>query len=132
MRRKNLHPSEAQEQSALIELCNANIHKYPELELIFHIPNGAGKLSKRLGGLLKRMGLKKGVLDLMLPCQRGGYAGLFIEMKSKIGKPSKEQNWWAGKLKEQGYLCILAKGSDVAWVAVTSYLEGRCVRVETK
>lgn len=128
MRRKHLYPSEAEEQSAFIELCNSHVHKYPELELIFHIPNGAGKLSKRLGGLLKKMGLKRGVLDLLLPCQRGGYAGLFIEMKSKIGKPSKEQNWWAGKLKEQGYLCILAKGSDMAWNSVIYYLEGRYVR----
>lgn len=39
--------------------------QYPELELLYHIPN-EGKRSKVTGGRLKALGLKSGVPDLFV------------------------------------------------------------------
>lgn len=49
--------------------------------LIFAIPNG-GKRDPRQGKWLKDEGLMAGVPDIFLALPGGGYAGLFIEMKS--------------------------------------------------
>ena len=45
--------SESTEQMALIDWCNINVCIYPELSLIYHIPN-EGKRSNYQGKKLKR------------------------------------------------------------------------------
>lgn len=57
--------SEETEQITLIHWCNVNICKYPELELIYHVPNG-GKRNKSEAIRLKRAGVKKGSSRFML------------------------------------------------------------------
>ena len=57
--------SEETEQITLIHWCNVNICKYPELELIYHVPNG-GKRNKS-DVLSERCGVKRG---------RGGRTGV--------------------------------------------------------
>ena len=37
---------------------------------------------------MRRMGMTRGVVDVFLPIVRGGYAGLYIEMKRSNGVPS--------------------------------------------
>lgn len=69
--------TEAGEQEAVIAFC--------ELQGIIgvHIAN-EGKRSARNGAALKRMGLRKGFPDLFFPYARGGYHGLFIELKATV------------------------------------------------
>ena len=55
--------------------------KYPELELMYAIPNG-GKRHIHTAVVLKQTGVKSGVPDIFLPVRRGKH-GLFIEMKRK-------------------------------------------------
>ena len=46
---------------------------YPDLELLYHVPNG-GSRNKAEASKLKRMGVRAGVPDLVLPVPRAGYA----------------------------------------------------------
>jgi hypothetical protein len=104
---------EAADQKALIDWCKAMSGKYPELDLMYHIPN-EGKRTKTFAALLIELGLKKGVPDLCLPVPRGKWHGLYIEMKAAGGKPTVEQNQWLCKLRAQGYRCIVAWSFDYA------------------
>ena len=117
-----MSPSEAQEQKALIQWAQFNSSRYPELELLYHIPNG-GLRNKREAAELKRLGVKAGVPDLCLPVARGLYHGLYIEMKRKGGQESKQQTEWLKRLKEQGYETITAYNFEQAADAIKKYLD---------
>lgn len=114
--------TEHQEQAALFERVELEGRKYPELELLFAIPNG-GLRDKRVAAKLKAEGVKPGVPDLCLPVARGRYHGLFIEMKAKGGTVTPEQVQWTSKLTLQGYFAMICVGQDDAWSVLTSYLE---------
>jgi hypothetical protein len=74
-----------------------------ELSLMFAIANG-GQRHKAVAAKLKATGVKSGVLDVCLPVARGGYHGLFIEMKKpKKGVVSANQKFWALNLARQGF-----------------------------
>ena len=81
---------ESGHQEAIIEWCAWNMQQYPELELLYHVPNG-GKRDKATAAVLKRQGVKAGVPDLVLPVARCGYHGLYIELKAPGGSVQKSQ-----------------------------------------
>ncbi len=93
---------------------------YPELALLFHIPNERSE--KVQAAILKKMGVKKGVPDLCLPVPSGSYHGLFLELKSESGKASDEQLWWLEHLKANGYACSVCYGWKAATEVLTWYL----------
>lgn len=97
--------------------------RYPELKLLYHIPNER-KCSPQEGARLKRMGVKKGVPDLCLPSPKGRYHGLYIELKSELGRPTESQKWWQQELTEQGYLSAVCYGWKQASDCIVRYLEG--------
>lgn len=119
---KKLIPTEAQEQTMLIEWAEMMQGRYPELALLFHIPN-EGRRSYQYGRELKRQGLKKGVPDLCLPVARGMYHGLFIEMKSQVGRPSGEQLVWIDALRNEGYAATVCHGWREAAQFIEDYLK---------
>jgi len=55
---------------------------------------------------------------------RGGFHGLYIELKVKGGRVSKEQRWWIEKLREQGYRVEVPVGCQAALDVLMDYLEG--------
>ncbi len=114
--------SEAQEQIAVTRWAELQSNKYPELNLLFHIPNGSNK-SKAQAGLFKAMGLKSGVPDLFLPVARGKFHGLFIEMKTKKGTLSQNQKNWLNDLETQGYMTAVAKGFEEAVKVLKEYIK---------
>lgn len=120
---KSTYPvsSEAQEQEALFSWAEIVMHKHPELKLLYHIPN-EGKRSKVYGAALKRQGLKKGVPDLCLPVARGGFHGLYIEMKRKGEKPSADQLAWIENLVQQHYFATVCEGWEHAARVLLKYL----------
>lgn len=70
-------------QEMLFRWITYQLDEYPELALLYHIPNG-GKRDAKTATILKRQGVKAGVPDLHLPVARGGYHGLYIELKVKV------------------------------------------------
>lgn len=120
-----LLPSEGQEQAALFSWADleAKHGRYPELRLMFHVPNGGGR-SKAEAGRFKAEGVKAGVPDLFLPVPRGKYHGMFIEMKRRMGgRLSPEQKVWIAELNERGYHAVVACGWDEASNYIKDYLD---------
>jgi hypothetical protein len=128
-------PTEGQEQEQLISWSQAAQHRFPELALLYAIPNGVpinGPQKWALINAFKRRGLKKGVPDLCLPVQRifegARYAGMYLEMKRTTGGVrSADQDWWLSRLAEQGYFTATPKGFKEAAELLVSYLLGEKV-----
>lgn len=91
---------------------------------IFHPANG-GKRNASEAAHLKRLGVKAGVPDLVIPVARGGYHGLFIEMKVKPNKPTENQKQWIELLNNNGYLAVVCYGFEEAKKVIDEYMEGK-------
>ena len=115
-------PLEAQEQTWLMQWARYAAIKWPELDLLYHCPNGGGR-SKVEAARLKAQGVKPGVPDLCLPVSRGGYHGLYIELKrQKHGTLSLEQKEWIERLIVQGYRVEVCHGFQEAADVIEDYL----------
>lgn len=117
--------NEDKEQQMIIKWSQqANVRKtFPELKLMFHIPNER-HCDAREGKRLKLMGVKSGVPDLFLPVPKRLYHGLFIELKTTDGKPSDNQLWWQTELTKQGYLSAICYGWEKAVTLIIRYMRG--------
>ena len=121
-RKKMPCPTEGVEQATLFSWAQMRTYWYPELNLMFHIPNG-GKRSKAEAGRFRAEGVKSGVPDLCLPVPRGQYHGLYIEMKTESGHTSDEQEWWGERLQAQGYVWRVCHGWQAAVAVLEWYLQ---------
>ena len=120
--RKKPAAPEAHEQTALFRwIEDAAVHQYPELALLYHIPNG-GKRNKTEAAHLKQQGVKAGVPDLCLPVARGKWHGLYIEMKVGDNRPTENQENWIHQLREQGYVAEVCYGFRQAAEILVNYL----------
>lgn len=85
MRRESLPaPAESVEQQYLFQWARMQAGRWPELEMLYHVPN-EGKRNPAAGARLVAEGLKRGVPDICLPVARGGCHGLYIELKRERG-----------------------------------------------
>lgn len=117
-------PTEAQEQTMLMSWAELQSGKYPELKLLYHVPNG-GSRNKAEAGRLRAEGVKAGVPDLCLPVARREYHGLYIELKrQRGGRISDLQAQWLSALSEQGYKTALCCGWEQAAGTIIEYLTG--------
>lgn len=117
-------PTESEEQVTLFSWAQMKLGKYPELRLLFHIPNG-GSRNQIEAKHLKAQGVKPGVPDLCLPVARGIWHGLYIEMKrQKGGRVSDAQHRWLEDLERQGYRAEIACGWQEAAQILEIYLQG--------
>lgn len=114
--------SENAQQAAIFRWAEYEIGKYPELALLYHVPNG-GKRDARTASILQQCGVKPGVPDLVLPVARQGYHGLYIELKAGKNKTSKNQDIWLKALKDQGYFTAVAYGFEEAKDLILWYLK---------
>lgn len=118
----NLKRGEDTEQMGVIDWANWNTNRFPELKLLFHVPNG-GKRNATEAARFKAMGVKAGVPDLCLPAPRGGFAGLYIEMKYGKNKPTDNQEQWIADLKKQGYKVEVCWSGEEATRTLEAYLQ---------
>ena len=117
-------PKEGEEQATLFSWARMKTYFYPELEMMFHIPNG-GKRSKAEAARFKAEGVKPGVPDICLPVPRGGYHGLYIELKRRRDSSTSDyQKEWIEKLRGQGYAAEVCKGWEAAAELIEKYLKG--------
>lgn len=115
-------PTESAEQQCLFRWAQFQSGRFPELALLYHVPNG-GSRKKAEAGRFRAEGVKAGVPDLCLPVARGGYHGLYVELKRLKGsKTSEKQTGWLSALAEQGYYTALCKGWEAAAKVIEDYL----------
>lgn len=115
-------PHEGNEQEALFRWAAFVRGRFPEIDLLHHIPNGGSRNSAEAANL-KRQGVKAGVPDLCLPVARGGYHGLYIEMKHGKNKTSENQDAWLAALRRQGFATAVCYGWERAAEVITKYME---------
>lgn len=116
-----MYHNEDNEQMILFRWAAMQSGKFPELELLYHIPNG-GKRNKAEAARFKAMGVKSGVPDLHLPVARGGYHSLYIELKAANGRVSENQSEWLAALNQQGNKAVACYGWEQAAQAIKDYL----------
>ena len=119
--------TEDEEQIALFSWAKIAEARWPVLKWMHHIPNG-GKRAKSEAARFKAMGVKAGVSDVFLPCARGGYHGLYIEMKALDGRPSGDQKEFLAAMTSEGYFCAVCYGAEEAERLIERYLTGKEVR----
>lgn len=120
-------PLECEEQAALFEWATLASGRWPELALMYHIPN-EGKRGAATGARLAREGLKKGMPDICLPVARGSCHALYIELKRKGEKPSEAQREWLAALDAQGNFAKWCEGWEAAAELITRYMRLRPYR----
>lgn len=119
---------EWKEQQAVIEWWAAFCRtKQLDERLLFAIPNGSfmrGGLEERKVQLiiLSKTGTRRGAPDLMLAIPRSGSSGLFVEMKSEVGRTSVDQDEYHELLERMGYRTKVCYGADEAIETIKGYL----------
>lgn len=105
-------------------------YQYPKFSgLLVAIPNGAVLYGSKLQRIkqwqrLKAEGAQKGAADLFLVVARGGFHGLFIEMKTtrKGSRQSPEQREFEAAVTEQGFKYVVPRTFKEFEEEVNSYL----------
>ena len=118
---------EAAEQETLFTWASYQLGTFPELDMLYHVPNG-GSRNKFEAAKLKRQGVKAGVPDIVLPVARDGFHGLYIELKYGKNKPTEDQKKWIARLKEQGYKAITCYGWREAAGVIENYLRTKTIQ----
>ena len=118
--------SEYLEQAALMSWADNPLtrKKYPELEWLFHPANG-GHRHIAIAVKLKKMGVRAGIPDLLLPVSRNGYHALWIEMKIKVGKLSDSQSRFIEWQRKEGAKCVVCYSWTEAKDIIEDYLKDR-------
>lgn len=113
---------ETKEQADYIYWLNSN---YPKIKTIISPIVKFGSVKQRIfhGAIMKAMGYTPGTLDIFIPEPRGGYYGLFIEMKDFKGKKSPKQNEMIDYLTGNGYMTATCRGCFEAIDITKKYLE---------
>lgn len=119
-----------------------NCLRYMELQwprvLVFHVPNGGsrgGKVVSKNGKTFslealefKRMGVKKGIPDLIIAAMRGGYGGLYTELKTEDGVVNEDQKKVMEHLRDEGYYVAICRSLEEFQAVVDAYLSGKLRR----
>lgn len=88
------------------------------LKRLFHISNEGPRNRQRAVTLL----LRSGVSDYFLAVPKNGYAGLWIELKAKGGKPTPNQIMFLAESVTYGYMSALCYGWQEAVKVIEGYL----------
>lgn len=114
-------PTEHGEQVAVMEWAETRAASYPELWLLYAIPNG-GQRAKGVAAKLKAEGVKAGVPDLCLPIGKNGYHALYIETKNQKGRVADKQAVWHTALRAAGNQVEVCFGAVAAIRMLEIYL----------
>ena len=117
----NYSRTEADEQKAVIQWCVLMEGRWPELEYIYHVPNG-GSRNAREAANLKAQGVKPGVPDLELPAARGRYTGLHIELKHGNNKVTADQDRFLKALRKMGRCAVVCYEAEPAIQVISEYM----------
>ena len=113
--------SEHDEQVKLFTWARLSEGRWPELALLFAIPNG-GKRHVAVARKLKAEGVKAGVPDICLPVARGPWHALYIELKHGRNKATQGQRGWIAELSAYGNLAKVVYEFEGAKALIEEYL----------
>lgn len=113
---------ESEEQALFVSYCQLKGIK------VVAIPNGfyAGRMGNKFAYInsMKKQGLAKGFVDLLVLAKNSKYDLLFLEFKKeKGGRLSNEQEWWQDYLNNNGYYARVACGCAEAVKILEEYLQ---------
>ena len=114
--------NEHEEQKALIQWFRLQYPRYAKC--LWAIPNGGGR-HIRTAVKLKDEGVLAGVSDLFLMVPINNYHGMFIEMKTRKGKPQKNQKDFLMLAQSMGYSANICYGFEQGKAFINSYLQSR-------
>ncbi len=122
-KKNNLTSSVRGPESFLQERCvNWFRVEYPEYkQLLFSVPNGGFRTNK-IGAVMKKEGMMKGVSDLLLLVPKDKFHGMAIEIKVEGRKLSKEQMEWAIEINNLGYHYEVARTFEAFKTMISDYL----------
>lgn len=89
---------------------------------VIHIA-GERKCSPQYGAFLKKMGCIPGVADLFFPRGNEKYKGMWIELKTLKGKPTKIQIQFLDDMAREGYFTAINYGSKEAIETIKNFYE---------
>lgn len=112
---------ESRHQRNLFRWAAMNRRRFPELELLHAIPNGAHVSDKHRIKLVAE-GLRKGIPDIHLPVSKKGYHSLYLELKTEKGRISTHQKYIIGLLTEQGNYCKISRSLYESIYLIETYL----------
>lgn len=121
MNMKYARRSEDTEQIQVMNWAHWHTGKYPELKWLHHIPNG-GSRNRAEAAKLKEMGVKAGVSDLSLPCPKGIYCGMYVEMKYGNNRHTDRQKEFLADMAENGYFVVTCYSAEDAIKAIEEYV----------
>lgn len=130
-------------QAALMDMVREHEGVIPALRYVHHSPNGGARTWKKdargnryspEGQRMKRMGVRDGFPDLILPWQMGSTAGrdtpgIVIELKYNGNTPSTAQRAWLAHYAAQGWRVVVIDEPTedgivaAAWAALMDYLQ---------
>jgi hypothetical protein len=119
--RRRRSDGEHQEAKALMQMVRAHHADQPVLVLFHAIPNG-GQRGKAAAGKAKAEGQLAGVSDYFLPAARQGFHGLYVELKTQTGAPSRQQREFIQAVRDNGYRAEVCRGWREAWAVLRDYL----------
>lgn len=114
--------SEDTEQINVMNWARCNESIYPELKWLHHCPNG-GTRNRGEAIKFKQLGVKAGVSDIFLPCPKGTYHGLYIEMKYGSNKTTAQQKEFLSDMAAADYYVATCYGAQAAVSIIKEYLE---------
>jgi len=139
MKWKGINPSEHEIQATIIDFRNRSRTIMPEIRWLHAIPNGSKfpyfktedgtRVSPQAMKMIKE-GLTPGVVDLSWPLPRGGYHGLYFEIKNRTNKPSPEQIQFMDYVSAQGYYVALFRDAQAAIEELKRYYQGKIIKME--
>ncbi len=120
--KKVRNTEEEDEQGAVIEWAKLQpFNGRKVFDYLIHCPS-EGKRGFKAQATAKKLGLRRGVLDLQLIVPIGNIPGLWIEMKAKDGRWSAEQNQFREIAEGMGYVVHEARSADRAIAIIKEWL----------
>jgi len=117
-KRKQKHPES--------DICKALWHwffyRYPQYRKRYLRIEVGGQRTKKTQGILKAEGCKAGVSDIFIALPKGGYAGLWLEVKVEKGRLSVLQKEFHEEMKDD-YQCVTAYGLHDCKALIESYMQ---------
>ena len=124
-KRRIINRPEQEQQQALFAWAKIAERSYPQLAFLFHPPNG-GRRNPREAGILKSMGVKPGVPDVLLPVPGAlSRFGLAFEFKAGKGRETEAQGFWLVGLGTIGWHVEIIRDWTVARDRIVAHLPRR-------